>query len=100
MSELMNCDYETAWEKYTHEIIKMCVTREDISPLLNQDFIQENGGCMDIFARDLQIGDKVNCHEQGWLEVKKIEDKWVIYVTYDNGTETYYSRDRRLFVVR
>lgn len=35
MSELMNCDYETAWKKYTHEIIKMCVTWEDIFPLLN-----------------------------------------------------------------
>lgn len=55
---------------------------------------------MDIFARDLQVGDKVNCHEQGWLTVKKIEDKWMIYVTYDNGTETYYSRDHRLFVIR
>ena len=55
---------------------------------------------MDIFARDLQIGDRVDCHEQGWLTVKKIEDKWIIYVTYDNGTETYYSRDHRLFVVR
>ena len=26
MSELMNCDYETAWKKYTHEIIfLMCI---------------------------------------------------------------------------
>lgn len=52
------------------------------------------------FARDLQVGDKVNCHEQGWLEVKKSKDEWMIYITYDNGTETYYSRDHRLFVIR
>ena len=34
MSDLLNCDYETVWKKYTHEIIKMCVTCEDIVPLL------------------------------------------------------------------
>lgn len=55
---------------------------------------------MDIFARDLKVGDKVNCHEQGWLTVKSIKDSWIIYVTYDNGMETYYSRDHRLFVIR
>lgn len=26
---------------------------------------------MDIFARDLKVGDEVNCHEQGWLIVKE-----------------------------
>lgn len=55
---------------------------------------------MDLFARDLKVGDKVNCHEQGWLTVKAIRNEWLIYVTYDNGKETYYSKDDRLFVVR
>lgn len=55
---------------------------------------------MDLFARDLKVGDKVNCHEQGWLTVKAIKNEWLIYVTYDNGKETYYSKDDRLFVVR
>ena len=54
---------------------------------------------LNIFARDLKVGDKVNCYE-GWQIVKEIEDKNMIYVTYDNGTETHYSKDYRLFVVR
>lgn len=54
---------------------------------------------LNIFARDLKVGDKVNCYE-GWLTVKKIEDGCTIYVTYDNGTETHYSKDCKLFVVR
>ena len=53
---------------------------------------------MDIFARDLKVGDIV--HEHGWLTVKRVEDKWMIYVIYDNGTKAYYSRDHRLFVIR
>lgn len=55
---------------------------------------------MEIFARNLKVGDKVNCHERGWLTVKEIKKQWVIYVTYDNGTETYYSKEDRLFVIR
>ena len=55
---------------------------------------------MDIFARDLKVGDEVNCHEQGWLTVKEVKDEWMIYVTYNNGYKTYYARDHRLFVVR
>lgn len=55
---------------------------------------------MDLFARDLKVGDKVNCHMQGWLTVKEIEHRWMIYVTYDNGYKTYYSKGDRLFVIR
>lgn len=55
---------------------------------------------MDIFAKDLKVGDKVDCHEQGWVTVKKIKYEWVIYVTFNNGTETYYSKDDRLFIIR
>lgn len=55
---------------------------------------------MEIFARDLRVGDKVNCHERGWLIVKEIKKQWIIYVTYDNGIEKYYSKEDRLFVIR
>jgi len=55
---------------------------------------------MDIFARDLKVGDLVNCHEQGWLTVKEIEYDWFITITYNNGWTTKYSRDKRLFVIR
>lgn len=55
---------------------------------------------MDLFVKDLKVGDKVNCHEQGWLTVTKIEDSCIVYVTYDNGWETYYDRNHRLFVIR
>ncbi len=36
ISGIMNCDYETAWKKYTHEIIKSIVRWEDVEPLLNE----------------------------------------------------------------
>lgn len=55
---------------------------------------------MDIFAKDLKVGDKVDCHEQGWLIVKEIKYEWVIYVTYNNGTKTYYSKGDKLFIIR
>lgn len=55
---------------------------------------------MDLYAKDLKVGDKVNCHEQGWLTVTAIRNEFLIYVTYDNGKETYYSKDDKLFVVR
>ena len=35
MSELMNCDYKTVWDKYTHQLIKDNVTWEDVEYLLN-----------------------------------------------------------------
>ena len=35
MAELMNCDYKTAYEKYTHTIVKMNATWEEIEPFLN-----------------------------------------------------------------
>ncbi len=34
MAELMNCDFKTAYEKYTHSLVKMCATWEEIEPLL------------------------------------------------------------------
>jgi hypothetical protein len=55
---------------------------------------------MDIFARDLRMGDKVNCHERGWLIVKKIENKWMLHITYNDGTEIDYFEGDRLFVIR
>lgn len=55
---------------------------------------------MDLYAKDLKIGDKVNCHEQGWRTVKEIDARWMIYVTYDNGYQTYYSKEDKLFVIR
>lgn len=35
MSELMNCDYETVWKKYTHQLIKDSVKWDDVKLLLN-----------------------------------------------------------------
>ncbi len=37
MSCLMNCDYKTAYDKYTHELVKMCASWEEIEPLLSQE---------------------------------------------------------------
>lgn len=34
MSALINCDYKTAYNKYTHELVKMSVSWEEIEPLL------------------------------------------------------------------
>ena len=36
MAELMNCDYKTAYDKYTHTIVKMSASWEDIKPLLEK----------------------------------------------------------------
>ena len=44
----------------------------------------------------LEIGDKVNCHEQGWLEVKKIEDK--LYGT-ESGEATLPMPDEILTLI-
>lgn len=35
MAELMNCDYKTAWDKYTHQLIKDSIEWEKVEPLLN-----------------------------------------------------------------
>lgn len=35
MSELMNCDYETVWKKYTHQLIKDSVNWEEVKLFLN-----------------------------------------------------------------
>ncbi|HIS61125.1 MAG TPA: hypothetical protein IAC14_02570 [Candidatus Scybalomonas excrementigallinarum] len=37
MASMMNCDYKTAYDKYTHTLIKMNVAWEDIKPLLNSN---------------------------------------------------------------
>lgn len=34
MAVLMNCDYKTAYDKYTHELVKMSASWEEIVPLL------------------------------------------------------------------
>ena len=45
---------------------------------------------MEIFARDLKVGDKVNCHEDGWLVVTKIKESFILnIVTFENGKEKY-----------
>ena len=36
MSELMNCDYKMSYEEYTHELIKMSVSWEEIELLLSK----------------------------------------------------------------
>lgn len=36
MSALMNCDYKTAYEKYTHELVKMSASWEEIEALLSK----------------------------------------------------------------
>ena len=56
---------------------------------------------MEIFARDLKIGDKVNCHEDGWLVVAKIKESFILnIVTFENGKEKYYNLGDKVFVVR
>ena len=56
---------------------------------------------MEIFARDLKVGDKVNCHEDGWLIVTKIKESFILnVVTFENGKEKYYNLGDRVFVVR
>lgn len=56
---------------------------------------------MDIFARDLKIGDKINCHEDGWLTVKKIKKTCILnIVTFENGNEKDYYLGERVFVIR
>ena len=30
MAEIMGCDYKTAWDEYTHELIKESVKWEDV----------------------------------------------------------------------
>lgn len=53
-----------------------------------------------LYAKDLKVGDKVNYHEQGWLTIKEIRSEFLIYVTYDNGEETYYLNNEMVFVIR
>lgn len=57
---------------------------------------------MDVFVKDLKVGDKVNCHGDGWLVVTKV-DCWcksIIAITYDNGIEMKYTPDEKLFIIR
>lgn len=37
MASMMSCDYKTAYDKYTHTLVKMSATWEEIEPLLNSD---------------------------------------------------------------
>ena len=37
MSKLMNCDYETVWIKYTHQLIKDLFSWEDIKEYLKDN---------------------------------------------------------------
>ena len=56
---------------------------------------------MEIYAGDLRVGDKVNCHEDGWLIVKKIKKSSLLdIVTFENGKEKYYNFAERVFVIR
>lgn len=34
MAKLFNCDYKKAYDKYTHELVKMNATWEEIEPIL------------------------------------------------------------------
>lgn len=38
MASLMNCDYKTAYDKYTHTLVKMSATWEEIEPLLDSSY--------------------------------------------------------------
>lgn len=37
MSKLINCDYETVWQKYTHQLIKDLFLWEDIKEYLESE---------------------------------------------------------------
>lgn len=37
MASLMDCDYKTAYDKYTHELLKIDTTWEDVEKVLNRD---------------------------------------------------------------
>lgn len=36
-AELFNCDLKTAWDKYTHDAIKECVSYEEIEKIIEED---------------------------------------------------------------
>lgn len=36
MAELLDCDYETVWEQYTHQLIKDLVSWDDVKALLEE----------------------------------------------------------------
>lgn len=56
---------------------------------------------MEIFARDLKVGDKVNCHVDGCLVVKKIRKSFLLnIVTFENGKDKYYNLDDKVSIVR
>lgn len=56
---------------------------------------------MEIYAGDLKVGDRVNCHEDGWLTVKKVKRSSLLdIVTFENGKEKYYNFAERVFVMR
>lgn len=50
-----------------------------------------------VYAKELQKGDMVNGHEDGWLTVKNIRklNRTFIEVDFINGTQkTYFSGDK------
>lgn len=56
---------------------------------------------MEIFARDLKVGDKVNCHENGESVVTKIKESFMLnVVTFENGKEKYYNLGDKVSIIR
>lgn len=59
------------------------------------------GKNMEILAGDLKVGDKVDCHEDGWLVVTKIKESFILnIVTLENGKEKYFNLYEKVSVVR
>lgn len=54
---------------------------------------------MEKYAKDIKIGDTVNRHCQGWQTVTNIRKSYLIYITFSNIEEIYYSPHDKLFVV-
>lgn len=59
---------------------------------------------MEIYADDLRVGDKVNCHEDGWLVVRKVKPSFILnIVTFEKDDyfiTKYFRFDEKVFVVR
>lgn len=57
---------------------------------------------MEIFAKDFKVGDKVNCHCDGWLIIKDIKFTYASFISalFNNGTERTYDGSDRVFVIR
>ena len=61
---------------------------------------------IEVYAKDLKIGDKVNCKMDGWLTVEKIDNTYIqsVYVTYidEKGKhkDKHYYKYSKLWVTR